>query len=65
METDLGVVKTSKDNAVDVQVPQDEKDINAAYEDAWAVLKTKAPPPSDTVDVEQRMKASTLLPSNA
>jgi chitin synthase len=37
-QTDLGVVGNAKDNKVDVAVPEDEKDINAAYEDALAVI---------------------------
>ena len=44
MSTDLGVVTAGKGkNEVEVAVPTEEKDINAAYEDAMAVLSTKAP----------------------
>jgi len=42
-QTDLGVVGKAKDNKVDVAVPEDEKDINAAYEDALAVINSKPP----------------------
>lgn len=38
MQTDLGVVGKAHDNKVEVAVPEDEKDINAAYEDALAVI---------------------------
>jgi chitin synthase len=38
VKTDLGVVGKSKDNNVEVVVPTEEKDINAAYEDAIAVI---------------------------
>jgi hypothetical protein len=41
---DLGVVATGKDGAtVEAAVPTDQKDINAAYEDAMAVLSTFPP----------------------
>ncbi|KAF8669686.1 Chitin synthase [Rhizoctonia solani] len=41
---DLGVVATGKDGAtVEAAVPTDQKDINAAYEDAMAVLSSKPP----------------------
>ena len=38
VQNDLGAVGKAKDNKVDVAVPEDEKDINAAYEDALAVI---------------------------
>ncbi|KAG8843903.1 Chitin synthase, class 1 [Tulasnella sp. 330] len=42
--TDLGVVAVKKNtNEVEVAVPTEERDINAAYEDAMAVLQTKPP----------------------
>lgn len=42
VSTDLGVVQTGKNkNEVEVSVPSAETDINAAYEDAIHVLKTK------------------------
>ena len=42
--TDLGVVKTSKKgDEVEVDVPTEQKDIDAAYEDAIHVLQTKPP----------------------
>ncbi|GJF00218.1 glycosyltransferase family 2 protein [Phanerochaete sordida] len=48
IQTDLGVVKTGKNkNEVEVDIPTAETDINAAYEDAIAVLSTK-PPKSDS-----------------
>lgn len=47
-----------KDGGVDVSVPTDEKDINAAYEDACHVLSQKAPPENKTVDPETRMTDS-------
>ena len=51
---DLGEVKTGKDkNVVDAVVPTEEKDINAAYEDALQVLSTKPP------KAEQKVDAST------
>jgi hypothetical protein len=37
-QTDLGVVGEAKDKKVDVAVPEDEMDIDAAYEDALAVI---------------------------
>ena len=45
MSTDLGVVKTSggKGNEVEVAVPTEDRDINAAYEDAIVVLSSKPP----------------------
>ena len=38
VKTDLGVVAKAKDNNVEVVIPTEEKDINAAYEDAIAVI---------------------------
>ncbi|KAM6493804.1 glycosyltransferase family 2 protein [Amanita muscaria] len=43
VNTDLGVVTTGGGNEAEVQVPTEENDINAAYEDAIEVLKTKPP----------------------
>lgn len=45
VSTDLGVVKTSggKGNEVEVSVPTEDRDINAAYEDAIHVLTSKPP----------------------
>lgn len=44
VSSDLGVVKTSGDKKeVEVDVPTNEKDINALYEDALHVLSTKPP----------------------
>jgi chitin synthase len=42
VNTDLGVVKTGG-NEAEVLVPTEQNDINAAYEDAIEVLKTKPP----------------------
>lgn len=48
VNTDLGVVKTTKNkNEVEVDVPTEQRDIDAAYEDAIHVLQTK-PPKSDS-----------------
>ncbi|KAF8313001.1 glycosyltransferase family 2 protein [Clavulina sp. PMI_390] len=54
VQTDLGVVGKAKDNKVEVAVPEDEKDINAAYEDALSVLASKPP------QVEQKPSASQM-----
>ncbi|KAG8768582.1 Chitin synthase, class 1 [Ceratobasidium sp. 428] len=44
VSTDLGVVSTGKDKGtVEAAVPTDQRDINAAYEDAMAVLNSKPP----------------------
>lgn len=43
VNTDLGVVKTGGGNEAEVLVPTEQNDINAAYEDAIEVLKTKPP----------------------
>jgi chitin synthase len=44
VNTDLGVVKTGKNkNEVETNLPTEEKDINAAYEDAIHVLQSKPP----------------------
>jgi hypothetical protein len=44
VSTDLGVVTTAKNsNQAEVSVPTEEKDIDAAYEDALHVLNTKPP----------------------
>ena len=41
---DLGVVSTGKNkNEVEVAVPTEDKDLNAAYEDAIHILSTKPP----------------------
>ncbi|KAJ3855614.1 glycosyltransferase family 2 protein [Lentinula lateritia] len=55
VSTDLGVVEVKKDGPdgktmVEVNVPTEEKDINAAYEDALHVLRTKAPKAEEKVD---------------
>ncbi|BGP01634.1 Chitin synthase 4 [Rhodotorula toruloides] len=54
---DLGVAP-AKGDGVDVTVPTDEKDINAAYEDACHVLASKPPPPVKTVNLEEKMTDS-------
>lgn len=44
ISTDLGTVQVGKNkNEVEVSVPTEETDINAAYEDALHVLSTKPP----------------------
>ncbi|KAG8919708.1 Chitin synthase, class 1 [Tulasnella sp. 417] len=51
VSVDLGVVEKKKDsNEVEVAVPTEQKDINAAYEDAMAVLSSKPPPEVAKVD---------------
>ncbi|SGY19437.1 BQ5605_C014g07647 [Microbotryum silenes-dioicae] len=54
VSTDLGTA-SAKDGAVDVALPSDEKDINAAYEDACHVLATKLPKEVKKVNEEERM----------
>ncbi|GAA6030305.1 hypothetical protein JCM8097_009038 [Rhodosporidiobolus ruineniae] len=54
---DLGAAKV-QDGGVDVAVPTDEKDINAAYEDACHVLAQKPPKEVKTVDLETKMTDS-------
>ncbi|KZV86456.1 glycosyltransferase family 2 protein [Exidia glandulosa HHB12029] len=50
---DLGAVTTGKNkNEVEAVVPTDEKDINAAYDDAIHVLGTKPPKVEATVDAK-------------
>ncbi|BGP17974.1 hypothetical protein JCM10213_003981 [Rhodosporidiobolus nylandii] len=56
-QNDLGSAP-AKEGGVDVAVPTDEKDINAAYDDACHVLATKAPPEVKTVNMEERMTDS-------
>jgi chitin synthase len=51
VSTDLGVVTSGKGkNEVEVAIPTEEKDINALYEDAMAVLSTKPPKPESKPD---------------
>lgn len=51
VSTDLGVVKAGANkNEVEVNVPTNEVDINAAYEDAIHVLQTKPPKQDQTPD---------------
>lgn len=58
--TDLGVVKASgaDKEKVDVDVPSDEKDIDAAYEDAKHVLAQKPPKEVKKVDLVQKAEDS-------
>lgn len=49
----LGSVKTSKDGKVDVNIPSDDKDLDAQYEAEMAVLATKYEPPPPTVNKEE------------
>lgn len=52
VSTDLGVVVVTKDaSEVEVSVPTNPEDINAAYEDAIHVLQTKRPKADDKPDV--------------
>lgn len=57
---DLGVVKSSGEgkDKVDVDIPVDEKDIDAAYEDAKHILAQKPPKEVKTVDASQKMEDS-------
>jgi chitin synthase len=59
---DLGAAKlaTGADGKaeLDVAVPTDEKDINAAYDDAVHVLESKPPKEVKTVNVEEVMTDS-------
>ena len=51
--SDLGTVATGKNkNEVEAVVPTDEKDINAAYEDAIHILGSKAPEVEQKVDTK-------------
>lgn len=52
VNTDLGAVKTAagKTDEVDAAVPTEERDINAAYEDALHVLTSKPPKEERKVD---------------
>ncbi|KAI5121342.1 hypothetical protein M0805_000650 [Coniferiporia weirii] len=57
ISTDLGVVKTdAKSNAVEVDAPTDNADIDAAYEAALTVLHTKFVPEPPKQDLEQENK---------
>jgi chitin synthase len=58
VSTDLGVVAAGKDNKneVEVAVPSEEKDIDAAYEDALHVLQTKTPKEKTKVDEHTRQE---------
>ena len=55
VNTDLGVVKASggKSNEVEVSLPTEDRDINAAYDDAIVVLTTKP------AKVESKLDAAT------
>jgi len=57
--TDLGVVQTSKEgdkDTADTNLPTDEKDINAAYDDALHVLSTKPPKAVEHVDEKTKQE---------
>ena len=57
--TDLGVVQTSKTGdkeTVDAAIPTDEKDINAAYDDALHVLNSKPPKAEEKVDEKTKQE---------
>ncbi|KAI5811631.1 chitin synthase-domain-containing protein [Peziza echinospora] len=47
-------VKTSKEGKVDVNIPSDDKDLDAQYETEMAVLAVKFEPPPKTVDKEEK-----------
>jgi len=54
---DLGEVKTGKNtNEVEVVVPTEETDINAAYDDAMQVLSTKPPKAEAKVDASTQQE---------
>ncbi|KAM0790046.1 Chitin synthase 4 [Microbotryomycetes sp. NB124-2] len=57
VSTDLGVAPV-KDGQVDVSLPEDEKDINAAYDDAIHVLANKPPKVVKSIDAQTRAKDS-------
>lgn len=52
------MVKASGDDKVDIDIPADEKDIEAAYEDAKHVLASKPPPGVKKVDLHAKMEDS-------
>lgn len=57
ISTDLGVVKTGPNkNEVEVNVPTDQKDIDAAYEDAIHILQTKPPKEEKKVDAATKQE---------
>lgn len=58
VSTDLGVVKApeSKSNTIEVEAPTDAAEIDAAYEGAFEVLRTKPPPEVKKPDLEQKNK---------
>ncbi|KAK9900585.1 glycosyltransferase family 2 protein [Cystobasidium minutum MCA 4210] len=58
VSTDLGVVKTSGEDKVDIDIPADEKDIEAAFEDAKHVLATKPAPEVKKADPHAKMEDS-------
>jgi chitin synthase len=59
VSTDLGVVKTTgwEANEMEVAVPTEDRDINAAYEDAIVVLSSEPPkvdaPPDAATQLEE------------
>ncbi|KAM0750978.1 hypothetical protein T439DRAFT_300931 [Meredithblackwellia eburnea MCA 4105] len=57
-QKDLGVVGHAADGKVDIVLPTEEKDINAGYEDAIAVLQEKPPPEETKVNLEEKMTDS-------
>jgi chitin synthase len=44
MSTDLGVAKTKDDGTLEVEIPTEARDLDAAYETALQILATKPPP---------------------
>ncbi|KAK4051686.1 Chitin synthase 4 [Microbotryomycetes sp. JL221] len=57
VSTDLGVAPV-KDGQVDVSLPEDEKDINAAYDDAIHVLASKPAKAKRSIDAQTKAKDS-------
>jgi len=55
VSTDLGVVQASggNKNEVEVAIPTENKDINAGYEDALHVLRTKPPKEEEKKERDQ------------
>ena len=58
VETDLGTVQAAgkNKNEVEVVVPTEQKDINAAYEDALHVLQQKPPKADQTRDAATKQE---------
>lgn len=61
MEEDLGSAKTGKDGTLEVELPSDQADIDAGYDDALHSLRTrpKLLPRAKTQAEKDRMKVGT------